>query len=720
MVRIRIGQDEHRLTWDEWEERVRTGRIPADALVHFEAVTGPHFVRAGDLEMYRSLRNDAAIAWQGQFLSGPPPLMTALLIGVQVRIWWAAKVPGVEQLLVSGFTNWTSPALEEGQTYRMLTMGVLHTDLLHIVLNMMWLAYTGWNIERALGRLNLLVIYFAAVLGGSLLSMFGTPETPSLGASGGVFGLVAASVAFGFSRPDLLPARGRRLFGAAMAPYLVLMFWSGLMNEDTDNWSHLGGLLTGGVLALLLDPAPLQRKPGWNARIHAITAVGAAALILSLGALGPRVHPILDSEEARAAHLPKRPTRSDGEEERYRPLVFGAPVGWKPGVNSAGDPAFTSPAAPGRRSWSVREGSEASPVTAEELGAHWVDKLRRGWPDAEVEPPRAAELAGREGLRIDARVGLDDEERTLSWIGVTRGTRTLQRVWEVDDERARRLEPLEARLHRSVTWESPADLVAALRDVEHMPGSAKARKRLAAALARVGEFDRALDIAEELVAERPENLERWLLLVETANLATDRDPSEVWRRALQTTDNARVALEIVAGLEAREREAEGRGLLELGWSHWPADRGIRRARRTRRMSTALDDETGLPWHVAYRPADGLPRTEAERTRLAGRPVDVGDAAQAERDRVAGWAELEVAIIGAIESGSDDAVGMLLLLRHGAPPLDVPDARSDLARDLGRAVEGDAVRWLPEAIAEAIRQHPELSTALSAEAARAGP
>ena len=83
-----------------------------------------------------------------------------------------------------------------------------------------------------------------------------------------IFGLIAASVVFGFAHPDLLPERGRRLFGAAMLPYLALMLWSGFLNEGTDNYSHLGGLMVGGPLLLLLDPVPLQRRPGRNRRVQ--------------------------------------------------------------------------------------------------------------------------------------------------------------------------------------------------------------------------------------------------------------------------------------------------------------------------------------------------------------------------------------------------------------------------------------------------------------------
>ena len=177
----------------------------------------------------------------------------------------------------------------------MLTMGLVHIETFHLALNMMWLGYTGWNLERALGRANLLTIFLASVLGGSLFSLLGAPISMSVGASGGVFGLVAASVVFGFLRPDLLPLRAQSLYGAALLPYLILMLMSGLSSEGTDNWSHIGGLLTGGTLAFLLDPASIQRKKGWNRTIQGICASSGLIVMVLLGLAGAQLYPLVDS-----------------------------------------------------------------------------------------------------------------------------------------------------------------------------------------------------------------------------------------------------------------------------------------------------------------------------------------------------------------------------------------------------------------------------------------
>ena len=78
------------------------------------------------------------------------------------------------------------PVFEDGEIWRMLTMGVSHQAAFHLGMNMLWLFYCGWNLERALGRANLLFLFLGSVFAGSVLSMFGNPWIPSLGASGGI------------------------------------------------------------------------------------------------------------------------------------------------------------------------------------------------------------------------------------------------------------------------------------------------------------------------------------------------------------------------------------------------------------------------------------------------------------------------------------------------------------------------------------------------------
>lgn len=669
LIHVRIGSDVHGLTWEEFEVRVRNGRVPEDAELRFEPVTGDAWVRAGDLELYRSLRDDDAIAWRSRFRRSPAPIATALLVGVQVRLWWAAQLPDVADWMVDHLTNWTPPTFEDGEIWRPLTMGIVHTAPFHLILNMLWLAYTGWNVERALGRANLVTLFFASVLGGSLASMAGSPGTPSLGASGGVFGLIAASVVFGLTRPELLPARGRRLFGMAMLPYLVLMFGSGLMNEGTDNWSHLGGLLTGGALALILDPDALQRRPRWNLRIQLGVAGATAVLLLILAVAGPRLLPLQDSRDLLAG---------SAELEGWQAVEYAVPAGWRRGTTTSRELGWATPRS--QRAWAAEELSSDAPLDVGALAEAWGDDLLRDWPEATIGDAEPAITAGVPGLRRTAEV----DGRILEWRASVRGLRAVQTVWECEAASFRHTTPLRDRLQARVVWNEPVDLVRARAAVARNAGSLRKRMDLARALSDHGEAEDALALWGELLAEHPRDDRVLLGLLRTHGCYPAAAPHRraTWAEILADDPTPPVVVAIAELLRADEPVAAD-GLLQLAWWRWPGDRDVRRELRRHRLPARI--EGTVPWELAVDPRTRRPRAApAEAPPLSlDAAAPVGQAWHAVRDA---WANDARALLDARDPA---ALELLLLLRNGAPPTDPEDAVPRLVGELERG----GAEWL---------------------------
>lgn len=698
MVELRIGDEHLELSWEEWEARVREGRVPPTALVRFAPATGDRFVPADSLELYRSLRNDGVIAWHGQFAS-VPPLLTALLVGIQVRLWWAATWNGrASNAVLNDLTLHAPSVFEDGQVWRVLTMGFSHKAAFHLGLNMLWLAYCGWNLERALGRANLLALYLASVFVGSLCSMAGEPGTPSLGASGGVFGLVAASIVFGFSRPQLLPDRGRQLFGWALVPYVILMFGSGLASEGTDNWSHFGGLITGAALALVLDPPTLQRRPGWNRAWLAGTGATLASVLLVIAVAGPRLVPLQAADAASARHVAASTASPDAPR-------WSVPAGWKRGRTASGDAGFLSPS--GFRAWAVLARTHDTPPAAEDLRAEWVARVRAAWPDATIADGRVADLAGAPALAtavvLPNAVG---GERHLDHRVVVRGRASLAAVWEVDAAREARLAPLEARLRATVAWPEPEALVTARTWIERAPDDPRARDAWALALAETGRPEEALAVRLALVDEFPGNLGYWSNLLDLVSWypATVDDPVAVVQRALDHHPTGAMAAAAADVLDRLGEDAAAVGLLDLAWNDLPGERSVRRARRSRDLPNALDP-AGLPWDLAMDPLTGLPRDPAwiEARRALPLTIDAGRTVGEARRRE--HAALVDAVVAAIDAGDvEAAIDRSAWLRDGQPAAN-PDDRVSLRAELAEASGERPATWIPGVVVAAAHRRP---------------
>lgn len=695
MVKIRLGDEELTLTFDEWESRVRAGRVPPEAQVCIDAVTGDRYVPADELESYRSLRDDRATAWRASFRDAPPPIATALLVGINIRVWWLARLPEIKALALGAGSVYSTAAFEEGESWRLLSTGLVHVDALHLGLNMVWLAYTGWNLERALGWANVVLLFVASVTCGAMVTTIMTPQTPSIGASGGVFGLVAASVVFGLTRPEILPERGRRVFGVALVPYMVAMFASGWVSEGVDNWAHFGGLVCGGFLAFLLDPSPLQRRPGWNRRVQIAGTGVILATLLGTHLLGPRMVRLVDADQVGLSEA-----AAEARETRYRSLTWRIPHGWEHGVTDAGIIGFT--AAHADHAFGTREQKNAAPLTADALAQRFTDTLLVAHPDARATQPSPAELAGWPATTVRARLpaskprrgGRTSATRDVVWVGAARGRWTLEAVWIVEVDLASRLEPLQDRLFASIRWDDPQPLMMARSDVRTSPHGRRAGRSLAEALGDVGEATEAAEILLSLRASDPTDSATAYALVELIADYPDavEDPTGLLDDLLAANPTPKMVVAAVTALDNAGQTHVGLALLELAWVAHPGDRTLRRARSRWAMPTTLTPDTHEPWWLRTDPLTLQPRAEDEvDARVA--PVLVRHARRLADSLAAERAALADRAVD--EAGSVDLPTLLQMkLGRSVEPGELESEVEALRIDLASARAGSDVPWLP--------------------------
>lgn len=177
-----------------------------------------------------------------------PLIVTYALIAVCIIMFlfelvYSKGMPTPYSLFVLGGN--LGVAVRAGEFYRLITSAFLHTDITHIVFNMYALYVIGTQVETVLGKKKFFLIYLISAVCGSLMSIIFN-DVVSVGASGAIFGILAALVYFCYYY--------RLYFGNVLKtkilPVLILNIILGFMIPNIDVPAHIGGFV-GGILATM-------------------------------------------------------------------------------------------------------------------------------------------------------------------------------------------------------------------------------------------------------------------------------------------------------------------------------------------------------------------------------------------------------------------------------------------------------------------------------------
>ncbi|SHO53852.1 rhomboid family intramembrane serine protease [Anaerocolumna xylanovorans] len=154
-------------------------------------------------------------------------------------------------LVTKGALSWRD-ILENGEYYRLATYMFLHSGTDHLTNNMIVLLFIGDNLERAIGRWKYLIVYLGAGIlagGASILhNMIEYNNIISIGASGAIFGVVGAMAYI------VIANRGRleNISTAQLVLFVIFSLYGGLTSQGVDNAAHIGGLISGFILAAVI------------------------------------------------------------------------------------------------------------------------------------------------------------------------------------------------------------------------------------------------------------------------------------------------------------------------------------------------------------------------------------------------------------------------------------------------------------------------------------
>jgi rhomboid protease GluP len=156
----------------------------------------------------------------------------------------------LDRLGMAGALAW-----QVGRWWTLITAIYLHGGLLHILFNVLWIRQLGPAVEELYGPARLAVIFTAAGAGGFWLSNFArVPFT--IGASGSIFGLLGAMVAFGRQRGGVFGSLVFRQYGQ----WALVLFILGFLMPGVNNLAHLGGFLGGLAAGAVVRPLERRRE----------------------------------------------------------------------------------------------------------------------------------------------------------------------------------------------------------------------------------------------------------------------------------------------------------------------------------------------------------------------------------------------------------------------------------------------------------------------------
>ena len=158
--------------------------------------------------------------------------------------------------------------------WRLVTSGFLHDGVFHILINMVSLWFVGSALEPAIGRVNFLAVYFVSLLAGSFGALWFQPMSPTVGASGAIFGIFGALIIVARNR-------GIPIWQSGLGVVLVFNLVFSLSVRGISVGDHIGGLIGGLITGWLIVEVAERRR---MARA-ALAGCAVLAVVSVIGAL---------------------------------------------------------------------------------------------------------------------------------------------------------------------------------------------------------------------------------------------------------------------------------------------------------------------------------------------------------------------------------------------------------------------------------------------------
>lgn len=183
------------------------------------------------------------------------PVVTVVLAAINILVFLFLELQGDTEdgmFMLEHGAMYPDYAMNDGEWYRLFTCMFLHFGVEHLMNNMVMLVVAGMQLERALGTVKYLLLYLLSGMGGSVLSLIIMNQSRdyaiSAGASGAVFGIIGGLLWVAIRNHG----RFERLTARGVLVMIALSLYYGFTSTGVDNWGHIGGVVAGFLLSVLL------------------------------------------------------------------------------------------------------------------------------------------------------------------------------------------------------------------------------------------------------------------------------------------------------------------------------------------------------------------------------------------------------------------------------------------------------------------------------------
>jgi len=211
---------------------------------------------------------------------------TLIFVGINVGVFVLMCLAGgfavtsVDPEVLRGFgAKQNDLIIDQSEYWRLITSIFIHIGFIHLFLNNYALWIIGQEIEQIYGSARFVALYLITGVIGSLASFLFNPKATSAGASGAIFGLFGIMATFAFRYRKEIPRLLSREIKRRVLPVIAINLLFGFSVRIVDNAAHLGGLLSGVALALIIP----YKRPNERITPRVWVALQVLCLLLILG-----------------------------------------------------------------------------------------------------------------------------------------------------------------------------------------------------------------------------------------------------------------------------------------------------------------------------------------------------------------------------------------------------------------------------------------------------